>query len=131
FTVASDLSFFRWAGNSTLVSTVFHGSSVACWNTTPTSGRGPDICAPSHWMTPEDAFSRPARIRSSVVLPQPLGPTTEMNSFSRMSRLTFVNALTVSPERVLNRFSRPAMWIIAGLAAPALGTGAPYALPPG
>ena len=38
---------------------------------------------------------------SSVLLPQPEGPTTQMNSLSWMSRLTPLRA-TISPFLVLN-----------------------------
>ncbi len=43
--------------------------------------------APAHSATPDVACSSPARIRNSVVLPQPIDPTTERNSPSRISRI--------------------------------------------
>ena len=61
---------------------------------------------PANCATPLVIGSRPARMRNNVVFPQPLGPTTEMNSPARISRLTFVSALTISPDRDFKRFSR-------------------------
>jgi hypothetical protein len=43
-------------------------------------------------MSPEVIDSRPATMRSVVVLPQPDGPTKTMNSLSRISRSTFFTA---------------------------------------
>ncbi len=111
--VAADASPFNCAGSMTLLRTVFHGSSTACWNTTPASGRGLVTISPPQRTVPEDALSRPARMRSSVVLPQPLGPTTEMNSLSPMSTLTSDSATTISPDRDENRFPKPAIRISA------------------
>ena len=51
----------------------------------------------SRW--PLLAGSRPARIFSSVVLPQPLGPTTVMNSPSRIENSISDSACT-GPARV-------------------------------
>src|SRR5262249_11657053 len=47
-------------------------------------------------IVPEVGLSRPAINRSSVVLPQPLGPTNEMNSLLPTSSDTSVSALTLS-----------------------------------
>src|SRR5665213_220022 len=45
---------------------------------------------------PEVMLSRPATMRKVVVLPQPDGPTSTTNSWSRMSRLTSMTAWTSS-----------------------------------
>ena len=45
-------------------------------------------------MSPDEISSRPAIMRSVVVLPQPDGPTKTMNSRSRMSRFTSFTAWT-------------------------------------
>jgi len=70
----------RSSGNSTLANAVFHGSSVGSWNTMPTlPGIGPQTRSPSMRASPLLAAVRPARIASSVDLPQPLGPTSVTN----------------------------------------------------
>src|ERR1044071_2590855 len=43
-------------------------------------------------ISPEVISSRPATMRSVVVLPHPEGPTSTMNSLSRISRLTSFTA---------------------------------------
>src|SRR3984893_6626698 len=45
---------------------------------------------------PEVMDSSPATMRSVVVLPQPDGPTSTMNSLSRISRFTFLTTCTSS-----------------------------------
>src|SRR5476651_49697 len=60
--------------------TVRHGSRLSLWNTKPRSSPGPLSARPSSKILPDVAGSRPARMRNNVVLPQPLGPTNEMNS---------------------------------------------------
>src|SRR6266508_77392 len=47
-------------------------------------------------ISPEVISSRPATMRSVVVLPQPDGPTRTMNSLSRIVRLTSLTACTSS-----------------------------------
>src|SRR3982751_5327524 len=51
---------------------------------------------PSMLMSPELISSRPATMRSVVVLPQPEGPTNTTNSRSRISRLTSLTACVPS-----------------------------------
>src|SRR5579862_167266 len=70
-----------------LASTVRHGKRLSFWNTKPRSVPGSRTARPSSSTSPEDACSRPATMRKNVVLPQPLGPTTEMNSPRATSRL--------------------------------------------
>src|SRR5690606_37880088 len=55
---------------------------------------------------PASGISRPAIIRSSVVLPQPDGPSSTMNSPSPISRDTSSVALDVPPGYVLTRSRR-------------------------
>jgi hypothetical protein len=81
-------------GNSTLSSADSQGSSVASWNTRPTSRRGPAIGSPRTAMRPAVIGSSPASIMSSVDLPQPDGPRMETNSPSAMSSDTPATAST-------------------------------------
>src|SRR4051812_3344836 len=57
---------------------------------------------PSMLMSPELISSRPATMRSVVVLPQPEGPTSTTNSRSRISRFTSLTACV--PSNFLLRF---------------------------
>ena len=63
-----------------LANTVRHGSRLSLWNTKPRSLPGSRTARPSSRTSPALAASSPATMRSNVVLPQPLGPTSEMNS---------------------------------------------------
>ncbi len=47
--------------------------------------------------------------RSSVDLPQPDGPMSEMNSPGRMSRSMPLSATVLAPSRVVNTLSTPRM----------------------
>ncbi len=47
----------------------------------------PSMCFASIMMTPEEISSNPAMVRSSVVLPQPDGPSSEKNSPARIVAL--------------------------------------------
>ena len=51
----------------------------------PTSVSAPDSFLPPMLIVPCEASSSPATINISVLLPQPLGPTTETNSPGSMS----------------------------------------------
>ena len=53
----------------------------------------PAIGWPSMKMLPDVGLSKPAIMRSSVVLPQPDGPSSEKNSPSRMLRFASSSAL--------------------------------------
>ena len=61
-----------------------------------------EISLPPLMISPLSAFSKPIRIRKSVVLPQPEGPKIERNSPSIRSKLTLFK--TVLPAYVLVRF---------------------------
>src|SRR5712664_1174350 len=90
----------------TFSSTVRHGNSTGSWNTIPTLRLGPLTRRPSSSTLPEDADRRPPRIRSSVVLPQPEGPTIVTNSPSATSSVTSASARIREPARVRYVFSR-------------------------
>src|ERR1700724_4374623 len=87
-----------------LASTVRHGSRLAFWNTKPRSLPGWRTARPSSSTSPAEACSRPATMRKNVVFPQPLGPTTEMNSPRSTLRL-----MPRSASRSPNDFDRRAM----------------------
>ena len=61
---------------------VSHGNSAWAWNTTPLPRPGPVTATPSTSTSPAVASTSPAMMLSSVVLPQPLRPTSVTNSFS-------------------------------------------------
>ncbi len=86
--------------NSTLSITVRQGRSTGCWKTKPTSGKGPVTGCSRTRMCPRLTGTRPATSLSSVLLPQPLGPTRVTNSFSPISSVVSASACTGSPVRV-------------------------------
>ena len=56
-------------------------------------------------LTSPDVFSiNPATRRNKVDLPQPLGPTSEINSPARISKLAPSSAVTVSPKTFVTFF---------------------------
>src|SRR3954471_17678292 len=69
-----------------------------CGGTAPMS-------SPSSRMRPEVGVSNPASIRSSVVLPQPEGPSSAKNSLCMMSSVTALTAGT-PPKRLLTSSKR-------------------------
>src|SRR6266849_3735409 len=62
-------------------------------------------------MRPEVMVSSPATMRNVVVLPQPDGPTSTMNSLSLMSRLTSLTACTSSYFLLRARMTTWAMFL--------------------
>src|SRR5579862_4203866 len=67
--------------NSTFSSAVSHAKSESSpWNTTARSHPGPRIGLPSIAIAPPVGSSKPASMLSTVVLPQPLGPSRQKNS---------------------------------------------------
>ena len=82
-----------------LASRLRQGSSVASWNTMPISGFGPFTGLPSSSTAPAVNACRPDIDQSSVVLPQPDGPTIETISPASTSRLQRSMAIR-SPEPV-------------------------------
>src|SRR5215471_8918274 len=100
------------AGSRTLSNTLRHSSSTASWNTIPTSRGGRVSAAPSRSRRPRDGrMSTPINL-SSVDLPHPEGPTSVMNSFCRIVRLTCASAV-IRPPFDTYVFSRPSMWILS------------------
>jgi hypothetical protein len=95
------------AGTSTLSRMLRHGSSTGDWNTTPMSRLGPLWRRPPSSTVPRLARSSPARMRSSVLLPQPLGPTTVTNSPRATLKLTSCSATTSAPSFERKVLCRP------------------------
>ena len=128
------------------------GKSAQSWNTMPTRRRSGGTCRPEPATTrppmrtsPPSSRSRPAMLRSSVVLPQPLGPssaTTDPGSTRRStSRRTWwsPNCLRAALTTMLwGNATAPAVWSAERstsicrdtVAAVATGTG-PYPPPAG
>src|SRR5699024_1195012 len=78
------------SGNSTLFFTDCQPNSDSCpWKTTARSGPGPEIAEPLTRISPLVGYSKPATWLSTVVLPQPDGPTRTKNSPSLIFSLTF------------------------------------------
>src|SRR5215510_8457661 len=101
-----------------LANTVRQGKRLSFWNTKPRSPPGPRTARPSSATSPELAGSRPATMRRNVVLPQPEGPTTAMNSPRSTARLMSCSACN-SPN-VLPRWE---IWSLRAIAALVLGPG--------
>ena len=74
--------------------TVAQGISAKSWNTKARSGPGPLTGLPFTSTSPEVAGSRPAMIFSSVVFPQPEGPSSEVSSPRGKSTLIWSSAWT-------------------------------------
>jgi hypothetical protein len=68
----------------------------------PISRLGETTGAPAILAVPADGCTKPAMMRSKVLLPQPLGPTTHVNSPGAMENETSVKAETRSPDLVAN-----------------------------
>src|SRR5216683_3121337 len=97
--------------------TLFQGNSANCWNTTERSGPGPVTRLFPTVSEPVVGKSRPAAMRRHVVLPQPEGPTTATNSFSRTSKLTLSTAAISLPSRRNSRVT-PSNTILLILPSP-------------
>src|SRR4051812_81464 len=82
--------------------TLIHGKMDSCWNTMALSGRA-DEASRTTSTVPAVLDSRPATMRSSVVLPHPEGPTMARNSPAAISRLTPANASKVRSFSVKRR----------------------------
>src|SRR5512141_422148 len=78
--------------------TVYQGKSAYSWNTTARSQPGSVTVLPPTQSSPRVGISKPASMLSSVVLPQPDGPTIEKNSFWLTSKLTSCSASSGSPR---------------------------------
>src|SRR4029079_19288043 len=80
-----------------LSATVMFGKRAYDWKTIPTLRWFGDVLVmslPSTVIVPEVGFSKPAIIRSVVVLPQPEGPRNDTNSPRATSRLKSATAAT-------------------------------------
>src|SRR5262249_19657621 len=86
-----------------LSNTVRHGSRLSLWNTKPRSPPGAPRVRQSSSTAPALGGSSPATMRSKVVLPQPLGPTSEMKAPRSMATL-ISRRTSSSPKRLLNPF---------------------------
>src|SRR5215216_4826525 len=87
----SPLPSFLWRrGSVTLPRTDIHGSSEReySWKTSAISGGGAVTRRPRSSTVPAVGSSSPDLHLSSVVLPQPDGPTTQTNSFSEIVKPT-------------------------------------------
>jgi hypothetical protein len=76
--------------------TVAHGISAKSWNTKARSGPGSVTALPFTRTSPEVAGISPAMILRSVVLPQPLGPSSEVSAPRGKSRSMPRRASTLS-----------------------------------
>src|SRR5438034_3283524 len=122
--------------NAMFSPTVIVGNSAYDWKTMPRPrlrGDTPLTTRPSKRMSPLSGVSKPAIIRSVVVLPQPEPPTSETSSPGRMSNDSPSTA--VAPAKRL-RTSRSTMFIEASarellqplLDEPVLLLGRPHAV---
>src|SRR5215467_12343327 len=91
-------------------STVYQGNSVLSWNTKATSrGRGRSTFVPAIVTDPAVGCVRPPMMLSSVLLPQPEGPSRQTNSPLRISSETSSSACTLCeasrPGKVIDTWS--------------------------
>ena len=93
-------------GKLMLASRLRQGRRLASWNTMPISGFGPVTGMPSSSTSPAVRPCSPDIDQSSVVLPQPDGPTIETISPSMMSSEQRSMA-SRSPDRVLYTLVAP------------------------
>src|SRR2546426_1980532 len=99
---ATDLPSAR-GPKATLSSTLIQVKSAPCWKTTPRSGPGAVMSLPSSVARPVVGVSKPATMLSSVLLPQPDGPTRVTNSPAPIARSIGSSACTpsaVAPKRL-------------------------------
>ena len=87
----------RRSGSATLSRTFSQGMSACFWNTTPRSGPGPWMGAPSSSSSPSEAGKKPAMQFSNVVLPQPEAPSATMKSSPCSRRFTSDSAHWLPP----------------------------------
>src|SRR5262249_31972129 len=102
---AAGILFMR-RPNSIFSSTVLWGKSAWVWNTIPrprSRGSRSFTTRPSMRISPAVGSSKPAIIRSVVVLPHPDGPTSTTNSPSSIAQLRFFTAPI--PPKVLFRLT--------------------------
>src|SRR5690242_12210064 len=96
------------------------GNSAYCWKTVFTSrryGGVPTASTPPIRISPSSGCSKPAIIRSEVVLPQPLGPSSDRNSPLWTRRLTAFTA-TREPNRFVTARNSTSLSPAPAAAAP-------------
>src|SRR5262245_57974763 len=93
-------SFLISTGSSTLASTVRQSSNTSRWNTMATLPTAPFTRAPPTSIVPVVGGISPEMSISSVLLPQPLGPTIETNSPGAIARSISAIAWTSPPRAV-------------------------------
>ncbi len=79
------------------------------------------ISSPASRMRPSLGASKPASMRSSVVLPQPDGPSSAKNSPCRMSSVSASTA-TTAPKRLLTASNCTSAGAVPSSAIPVLTT---------
>lgn len=96
--------------NAALSSVVSQGNTPCSWNTIDCSGR--PSCLIEMSIAPTEGVSSPARMRSSVVFPQPLGPTMQRNSPSA-TNMSIVSSALTGAGRTSNVLASPRIAIPA------------------
>src|SRR5712691_1921771 len=91
--------------------TVSHGSSAWLWKITARSRLGPSIARLSTITVPSDGMSSPARMLSTVVLPQPEWPMMQANSPRAIASHRFSNTVVAPPPGAGKRLVTPSMEI--------------------
>src|SRR5262245_26234988 len=89
--------------------TVRHGNSAWLWKITARSMLGPSIACPSTMTAPSDGASRPARMLSTVVLPQPEWPMIQVNSPRCIDNQRSSNTVVVPPPGAGKRLVMPSI----------------------
>ena len=110
-TTLSSLRFWISSGSPILRRTERHGSNAESWNAMPRPAAGePGVTvAPLTETVPEVGVSSPARIRSTVDLPQPEGPISETKAPAGIFRLISEIAWKVLPVPTRNSLFRCSM----------------------
>src|SRR6476660_3796024 len=86
-----------------------HGSSAWVWKITARSRLGPSIAWLSTITVPADGSSSPARMLSTVVLPQPEWPMMQVKSPRCIGSHKSSNTVVVPPPAAGNRFAMTSM----------------------
>src|SRR5882757_6950513 len=89
--------------------TVSQGSSAWLWKITARSRLGPSIAWLSTITVPADGTSSPARMLSTVVLPQPEWPMMQVKSPRCIGSHRSSNTVVVPPPAAGNRFAMPSI----------------------
>src|SRR5712691_767696 len=89
--------------------TVRQGSSAWLWKITARSSDGPTIAWLSTTTTPSEGSSRPAKIFSTVVLPQPEWPMTQTNWPRAIENHRFSNTVDTLPPASGKRRAMPSI----------------------